>query len=55
LTERRRDVTLDEDRAFWAHAIVEVLATTGVFSGGRPWGRISAPGVCAGQRLIVRF
>jgi integrase len=30
VTERRRDLTLDEDRAFWAHAIVEVLATTGI-------------------------
>ena len=32
-----------------------LLVETGVFSGGRPWGRVSAPGVCAGQRLILRF
>lgn len=29
-TPRRRDLTLEEDHAFWAHAIIEVLATTGI-------------------------
>ena len=52
---RRVDLSKAEDRAFWTWAIVEVLRHTGIFSGGRPWGRVSAPGVCAGQRPIVRF
>jgi hypothetical protein len=52
---RRVDLSKAEDRAFWTWAIVEVLRHTGIFSGGRPWGRVSAPGVCAGQRLILRF
>jgi integrase len=30
LTGCRRDLTRDEDHTFWAHAIVEVLATTGI-------------------------
>ena len=54
-TGKRRDLTTEEDLAFWAWAVVEVLRATGIFSGGRPWGRVSAPGVCAGQRLILRF
>ena len=29
-TGRRHDLTLEEDHAFWAQAIVEVLATTGI-------------------------
>jgi hypothetical protein len=29
-TGRRRDVTLEEDYAFWAYALVEVLSATGV-------------------------
>ena len=52
---RRRDLSFDEHRGFWTWAVVEVLRHTGIFSGGRPWGRVSAPGVCAGQRLILRF
>lgn len=35
--------------------LLALLYDTGIFSGGRPWGRVSAPGVCAGQRLILRF
>lgn len=29
-TSRRCDLTLEEDHAFWAYAIIEVLATTGI-------------------------
>ena len=29
----------DEEHSFWAWAIIEVLRHTGMFSGGRPWGR----------------
>jgi hypothetical protein len=31
---KRRDLTFDEHRAFWARAAVEVLHLTGLFSGG---------------------
>ena len=37
------DVTLAEHDGFWAWAIIETLRHTGIFSGGRPWGRVSAP------------
>jgi hypothetical protein len=33
---KRRDLTLEEHRAFWAWAAVEVLRLTGVFSAGHP-------------------
>ena len=49
------DATKSEADAFWSWAVVETLRHTGIFSGGRPWGRVSAPGVCAGQRLILTF
>jgi hypothetical protein len=55
VTGQRRDLTREDDNTFWAWAAVEVLRATGCFSRGRPWGRVSAPGVCAGQKLIVRF
>jgi hypothetical protein len=35
-TGARRNLTLEEHRAFWAWAIVEVLRHTGIFSRGRP-------------------
>ncbi len=58
--EALRDVMgkLQADDYCRQHDIVDpiiVLVATGIFSGGRPWGRVSAPGVCAGQRLILRF
>jgi hypothetical protein len=34
-TGKRRDLTLEEHRAFWAWAIVEVLRHTGIFSRGQ--------------------
>jgi hypothetical protein len=42
-TGRRRDLSFEEHRGFWTWAVVEVLRHTGIFSGGRPWGRVSAP------------
>jgi hypothetical protein len=53
-TGKRRDLGLEEDHAFWAWAIVEVLRATGIFSGGRPLRRRSDPRVCAAQRLVKR-
>ncbi|MCA1695322.1 MAG: site-specific integrase, partial [Actinobacteria bacterium] len=37
-TGKRRDLTREEDHAFWAWAIVEILRATGMFSGARPCG-----------------
>ena len=54
-TGTRHDLVKQEEHAFWTYAAIEVLRATGIFSGGRPWGRVSAPGVCADQRPIVRF
>ena len=34
-TGKRRDLTREEDNAFWSWAAVEVLRTTGIFSGGQ--------------------
>ena len=34
-TSQRRDLTLEEDHAFWSWAIVEVLRATGIFSRGQ--------------------
>ena len=51
-TGQRRDLTLEEDHAFWSWAIVEVLRATGLFSRGhRPW-RKSGLAVRAAQRLM---
>ena len=37
-TGKRRDLTLEEHRAFWTWAAVEVFRLTGIFSRGRrPW------------------
>jgi hypothetical protein len=33
---RRRDLSFDEHRGFWAWAMVEVLRRTGIFSAGHP-------------------
>jgi hypothetical protein len=49
----RRDLSREEDHAFWAWAIVEVLRATGIFSAGCPCERDPDPGVCPGQWLIV--
>src|SRR5664280_3070929 len=35
-TGKRRDLSREEDHAFWAWAIVEVLRATGIFSRGQP-------------------
>jgi len=51
-TGGRRDLTFEEERAFWAWATIEVLRHTDSFSGGRPLPRRSDPRVCAAQRLI---
>ena len=34
-TGRRRDLTFEEERAFWGWATIEVLRSTGIFSGGQ--------------------
>lgn len=43
-TGKRRDLALEEDHAFWAWAIVEVLRATGIFSGGREWRKRASRG-----------
>ena len=35
-TGQRRDLTFEEERAFWGWAIIEVLRATGIFSAGHP-------------------
>ena len=35
-TGRRRDLTVEDDRAFWTWAAVAVLRLTGIFSAGHP-------------------
>jgi hypothetical protein len=49
---KRRDLTVEEDRAFWAWAAVEVLRMTGIFSRGHPLWRKPVLRVCAAQRLM---
>ena len=49
-TGARRDLTGEEDRAFWTWAAIETLRHTGIFSGGRPMRRRSDSRVCAVQR-----
>jgi hypothetical protein len=51
-TGKRRNLTVEEDRAFWAWAAIEVLRSTGVFSRGHPLWRKPVLRVCAAQRLM---
>jgi len=51
-TGKRRNLTAEEDRAFWARATVETLRHTGVFSRGHPLWRKPVLRVCAAQRLM---
>ncbi len=51
-TGERRDLTIEEDRAFWSWAIVEVLRATGMFSGGAYQDILGVFPVSPGQRLI---
>jgi site-specific recombinase XerD len=55
LTPQQVQALLDGCEHLRDRLLLAVLYDTGIFSGGRPWGRVSAPGVCAGQRLILRF
>ncbi|MGH3220675.1 MAG: hypothetical protein ACRDPY_18585 [Streptosporangiaceae bacterium] len=50
----RRNLTAEEDRAFWAWATVEILRATGLFSAGHPLWRKSDLRVCTAQRLMER-
>jgi hypothetical protein len=48
---RRRDLVREEDHAFWAWAIVEVLRATGIFSRGPALRGTAGGHVCAGRTL----
>jgi hypothetical protein len=64
LTSQVSDVLADAYKGQWVHdpgrvftdlaAAVADGADCVSFSGGRPWGRVSVPGVCAVQRLMDR-
>jgi hypothetical protein len=51
-TGKRRNLTAEEDRAFWAWATVEILRATGVFSMGADQDTWVVLLVSPGQRLI---
>ena len=55
LTVQQVQAILDGCEHLRDRLLFALMLDTGIFSGGRPWGRVSAPGVCAGQRLILRF
>jgi integrase len=54
LTHRQVNALIGEVDDAVSATVILFLAYTGLFSGGRPWGRVFAPGVCAAQRLMDR-
>ena len=51
-TGKRRNLTIEEDRAFWAWAAIEVLRATGMFSGGGNGCKPGARAISPGQLVI---